>query len=190
MPAARLPVLTMTLSAAHIAAAAAGDRAALEALVVAVMPRVRNLVRYLVRGDAEAEDLAQEALVAIVRGLPGQREDGRFAAWADRVTVRSTFAGLRRARRARAPLDGGADLASVPHPDEPPDEYARRRAAARMLDQLPDEQRQVIALHHVLELSVPEIADELGIPFETVRSRLRLGMARLRALHAADGGGP
>lgn len=180
----------MTPSAAHLVAAAAGDRAALEALVVALLPRVRNLVRYLVRGDSEAEDLAQEAMVAIVRGLPGQREDGRFLAWADRVAVRATFAGLRRARRARAPLDAAVELSSVPHPGAPPDEYTRRRAAARLLDELPDEQRQVIALHHVLELSVPEIADELALPFETVRSRLRLGMARLRALHAAPGGGP
>jgi RNA polymerase sigma-70 factor, ECF subfamily len=45
---------------------------------------------------------------------------------------------------------------------------------------LPDEQREVLVMHHVLGLSVREIAEELATPFETVRSRLRLGMARLR----------
>ena len=50
----------------------------------------------------------------------------------------------------------------------------------------------MLVLHHVLGLSVPDIASELALPFETVRSRLRLGMARLRALHdsPAVGGRP
>lgn len=186
----RLPSL-MTPTDARIAAAVAGDRQALEALVLDLLPRVRNLVRYLVRGDQDVEDLAQEALIAIVRGLPGHRvDDGRFLAWADRVAVRATFHGLRRSRRVQAGIDHAADLAAVPHPGERPDEYSRRRAAARLLDALPEEQRQVVVLHHVVDLSVPEIADELGVPFETVRSRIRLGMARLRAVHGRTGDAP
>lgn len=173
----------------RVALAVAGDRKAIESLVTELLPRIRNLVRYLVRGDGDADDLAQEALVAIVRGLPTHRSEGSFNAWADRVAVRSTFAGLRKARRARAQLDGAADLASVPHPDGPPDEYAQRRSTARLLDQIPDEQRHVLVLHHVLGMSVPQIAEELAAPFETVRSRLRIGIAKLRALHAEANGG-
>lgn len=179
----------MSIVDARVAAAVAGDRRAIESLVAELLPRIRNLVRYLVRGDSDADDLAQEALVAIVRGLPSHRGEGSFQAWADRVAVRATFAGLRKARRIRARLDGAADLASVPHPDGPPDEYAQRRAAVRLLDQIPDEQRHVLALHHVLGLSVPEIAEELAIPFETVRSRLRIGIAKLRALHGETAAG-
>jgi RNA polymerase sigma-70 factor (ECF subfamily) len=174
---------------ARIAAAVAGDRRALESLVAEMLPRIRNLVRYLVRGDSDADDMAQEALVAIVRGLPSYRGEGSLSAWADRVAVRETFANLRRVRKARAQVDAGADLAAVPHPDGPPDDYAERRRAAKLLDELPEDQRHVLVLHHVLGLSVPEISDEVGAPFETVRSRLRLGMSKLRALHGADGGG-
>lgn len=179
----------MTAVDARIAAAVAGDRRALDSLVSEMLPRIRNLVRYLVRGDSDADDMAQEALVAIVRGLPSYRGEGSLSAWADRVAVRETFANLRRVRRARAQVDAGADLASVPHPDGPPDDYAERRRAAKLLDQLPDDQRHVLVLHHVLGLSVPEISEEIGAPFETVRSRLRLGMSKLRALHGSDGGG-
>jgi RNA polymerase sigma-70 factor (ECF subfamily) len=50
----------------------------------------------------------------------------------------------------------------------------------RCLDALPTEQRECIVLHHVVGLSVPELASELSIPFETARSRLRLGIAKLR----------
>jgi len=177
---------------ARIAAACAGDRRALESVVSELFPRIRNLVRYLVRGDGDADDIAQEAMVAIVRGLPSYRGEGQIASWADRVAVRETFACLRRVRKARAQLDAGADLSAVPHPDGPPDDYAERRRAVKLLDDLPDDQRHVVVLHHVLGLSVPEIADEVGAPFETVRSRLRLGMAKLRALHgggAASAGG-
>jgi RNA polymerase sigma-70 factor (ECF subfamily) len=50
-----------------------------------------------------------------------------------------------------------------------------------LLDELPDDQRQAVVMHHVLGLSMPELATELGIPFETARSRLRLGIQKLRA---------
>lgn len=179
----------MTEPDPRLAAAVAGDRRALESLVTELLPRIRNLVRYLVRGDVDADDLAQEAMVAIVRGLPSHRGEGSLDAWADRVAVRSTFAGLRRARRERARIDGGADLAAVPHPDGPPDDYAARRASVKLLDQLPDDQRHVLVLHHVLGLSVPEIAEEIGAPFETVRSRLRIGIGKLRALSTDAGTG-
>jgi RNA polymerase sigma-70 factor, ECF subfamily len=173
---------------ASVAAAIAGDRRALEAVVTRLLPRLRNLTRYLVRGDADADDIAQEAMVAVVRGLPSFRGEGTLESWADRVAVRETFACLRRARRARERIDRSADLTAVPHPQSGPDVYAERRRAARLLDELPDEQRHALVLHHVLGLSVPEIAGEVGAPIETVRSRLRLGMGRLRVLHAADRG--
>jgi RNA polymerase sigma-70 factor (ECF subfamily) len=164
------------------AAAARGDRAAAEALLAELLPRVRNLVRYLVRGDRDVDDIAQEALIAIARGLAGYRGEGTITAWADRIAARATFAYLRRERRAVGYDDPGADLASVPHPGDGPDQYAERRQLVRLLDQLPDDQRHALVLHHAMGLSVPEIAESLGISAETVRSRLRLGKGKLRAL--------
>src|SRR5436853_381984 len=51
---------------------------------------------------------------------------------------------------------------------------------AQVLDGLPDAQRQALVLHHVVGMSVPELAAELGVSFDTAKSRLRLGMERLR----------
>src|SRR6266545_2516131 len=103
MPLSAPPKEVQPVSAvdASVAAAIAGDRRALEVVVGRLLPRVRNLIRYLVRGDADADDIAQEALVAVVRGLPSFRGEGSLEAWADRVAVRETFACLRRSRRAR-----------------------------------------------------------------------------------------
>lgn len=167
---------------ARVQAAVAGDRAAAEALLAELLPRVRNLVRYLIRGDHEVDDIAQEALIALARGLAGYRGDGAFTAWADRIVARVTFAHLRKVRRDQAQRAEVPDLAAVPHPDGPPDPYATRRQMVKLLDQIPTDQRHALVLHHVLEMSVPEIADQLEISPETVRSRLRLGKARMRAL--------
>ncbi|HEY6881388.1 MAG TPA: RNA polymerase sigma factor [Polyangiales bacterium] len=163
-----------------LAAATTGDRSAAEALLRSMLPRVRNLVRYFVRGDAEVDDLAQESLLSILRGIATYRGEGTVSAWADRIVVRTVFAHLRRARVSQARhVEYAPDMLPVSD-SENAQAFLARRKAVRALDALSDDQREVLVMHHVLGLSVREIADELTIPFETVRSRLRLGMARLR----------
>jgi RNA polymerase sigma-70 factor (ECF subfamily) len=166
---------------ARVAAAARGDRAAAAEVLTALLPRARNLIRYLVRGDAEVDDMAQEALIAVLKGLPSYRGDGTFRSWSDRVVVRATFAALRK-RRADDARHAAETPELLPVDDTPAvAEYLSRRDLARILDELPPEQRHALVLHHALGMSVPEIADEVGVPVETVRSRLRLGMASLRS---------
>ncbi|AKF04610.1 RNA polymerase sigma factor [Sandaracinus amylolyticus] len=165
----------------RIAAAASGDRRAAQELLSELLPRVRNLVRYLVRGDADVDDMAQQSLIAILHALHGYRGEGSLRAWADRITVRTTMAHLRRRRAEAGARERHApDLRAVRDPDAPPDTYVQRRDVARLLDALPDEQREAVVLHHVVGLSAPELAETLGVPFETARSRLRLGMKKLR----------
>jgi RNA polymerase sigma-70 factor (ECF subfamily) len=159
----------------RIAAAAAGDRAAAEAIARELVPRVRNLVRYLLRGDARVDDVAQEALIAVLRGLGSFRGDGRFEAWVDRIVARTTFASIKRIRAETQPSEVEAvDI------DTRADAYAERRELAAALDRLPADQREALVLHFAVGMTVPEIAETVGAPFETVRSRLRLGKAALR----------
>jgi RNA polymerase sigma-70 factor, ECF subfamily len=164
----------------RLAAARAGDRAATEALLAELLPRMRNLVRYLIRGDQEVDDIVQEALLAVVRGLPGFRGDGALSSWVDRIVARTTFAHLRRIRRRDAATDAYTEPEELGVVEPIDDRYAARRRAVRLLDQLPDEQRHALVLHHVLGMTVGEIAEQLEIPAETVRSRMRLGKSRLR----------
>ncbi|WP_224244176.1 sigma-70 family RNA polymerase sigma factor [Hyalangium gracile] len=161
--------------------------AATQALLLDLLPRVRSLVRYLVHGDGDVEDISQEALVALMHGLPTYRGEALLSTWADRVVVRTTFQWLRRTRGNRGPqAHEPEELVAVPSDDAPLDEYLHRQHLVTLLDLIPSEQRHALVLHHVLEMSVPEIAAELGIPFETVRSRLRLGRAALRVLAAEE----
>jgi RNA polymerase sigma-70 factor (ECF subfamily) len=144
-----------------------------------LLPRVRNLVRYLVRGDSLVDDIAQEGLIAILRGLRTYRGEGKFESWADRVVARTTFASLRRLRgrpeeRERAKTDTPAEVDGA-------DEYVLRRQVAAHLDDLPTEQREALVLHFTAGMTIPEIAEMTGAPQETVRSRIRLGKAALRS---------
>jgi RNA polymerase sigma-70 factor (ECF subfamily) len=165
----------------RVEAAAAGDRAAAQALLLELLPRVRNLVRYLCRGDSEVDDFAQLALCEILRSLRTYRNEGALHGWVDRITVRVTLRRLRQRRSDEQRRDASIpELRAVSAKPEQPDEHTLRRQTARLLDALPVEQREAIVLHHVVGLSVPELAAELSIPFETARSRLRLGMEKLR----------
>jgi RNA polymerase sigma-70 factor (ECF subfamily) len=161
-----------------------GRRGAAEALVTQLLPRVRNLVRYSVRVDSDVDDITQDALIAILRGLPSYRGEGAFASWADRVVGRVTFAASRRARveRTRMKQDEEGELAAVPPDEGPPEDCILRRRMEKLLEKLSEEQRRALVLHHVMGMSVPEMAEVLEVPFETVRSRLRLGKAHLREL--------
>ncbi|MFT3923899.1 MAG: RNA polymerase sigma factor [Myxococcales bacterium] len=164
----------------RVARAVAGDRAALEQLLMEHLPRIRNLVRYLLRGDSEIDDVSQQAMIEIMRSLPGYSGEGSFKAWLDRITVRAAFHHIRRRKLERKHGDIGPELLLVTGEGEAPDNYSLRREAVRWLDDLPDEQRYAVVLHHILGFSAPELAQELNLPLETVRSRLRLGMDKLR----------
>jgi RNA polymerase sigma-70 factor (ECF subfamily) len=165
----------------RVAQAAAGDRAVAQELLLELLPRVRNLVRYLIWNDADVDDIAQLSLVEVARSFHNYRGEGALSSWADRITMRVTLHHIRRKRseeRRRSALS--PDLHVVSGTDQP-DDFTLRRETARLLDELPDDQRQAVVMHHVLGLSMPELANELGIPFETARSRLRLGIQKLRA---------
>ena len=175
-----MPALAVSAPDPRIASAAAGDRAAAEALCRELLPRVRNLVRYLLRGDARVDDVAQEALIAVLRGLGSYRGDGRFESWVDRVVARATFTAIRRIRAETQPGEHAAVEGGPGSDDSGGELYALRRELAQALDRLPGDQRESLVLHFAVGMTVPEIAEAAAAPIETVRSRLRLGKAALR----------
>jgi RNA polymerase sigma-70 factor (ECF subfamily) len=168
------------------AGARGGDTRALEQLLLALLPRTRNLVRYLIGGDPDVDDVAQTALWAIARKLHTFEGRSVLTAWTDRIVARAAFAEIRR-RATRPKTAPETPLESVPTTGAVNADYLARRWMVRLLDQLPLEQREAVVLHHVMEWTVPEVAEETGAGEETVRSRLRLAKARLRELGATVG---
>jgi RNA polymerase sigma-70 factor (ECF subfamily) len=144
---------------------------------------VLAVCRRLAGNEADALDATQEALIAIVRGLP--RFDGRaaFSTWAYRVATNACLDELRRRRRRPVSglddelLDARAD-GGVVEPtgiDRVPDRLAIDAALAR----IPEEFRVAVVLRDVGDLDYAEIAEVLGIPPGTVRSRIARGRTLL-----------
>jgi RNA polymerase sigma-70 factor (ECF subfamily) len=163
----------------HVDAKSPFEKVDIRKELTSVLPRVRNLVRYLVPGDQEVDDIAQEALVNVVRGYASYRGEAPFERWVDRVVVRTTFRWLADRSRSRARV-ASVVVALDASPDTTRDDYAARRYVVQLLDTIPEPQRHCVVLHHVLGMSVSEVAETMHVPAETVRSRLRLGLQRLR----------
>ncbi len=172
------PTATFQDDLALATRAAEGDRAALAEVARRLVPRVKNLVRYLSRGDRDVDDLTQMALVEVLRSLGGFAGRCPLEPWADRVAMRQTRKHL--ARRWNRERKEAPSLHAVRAADAPVYGYGARRDLARALDTLSDVQREALVLHHSMGMSVQEVAEETGVSFDTAKSRLRLGMAKLR----------
>jgi RNA polymerase sigma-70 factor (ECF subfamily) len=161
----------------------AGDETALAELIARYSPGLRFFLRNLADQPASADDLLQETWFDAYRRINCLRRPEAFAAWVYRIARDKAF----RARRGRrtptidAELDDVAMTASEEEDDDPPftpDDAAHVRAA---LDRLPADHREVLLLRFVEDMSYEQIADVIGHPVGTVRSRLHYAKRALRA---------
>lgn len=161
-----------------LAAQARGVRA-FERLAARWHPRLLRHARHLT-GDADgAQEVVQEAWVAIARGLGRLRDPAAFGAWALRITGRRSADWIARRQRMRRRFTGLDSAADVPAaPDAPADDLALLRSTLRTLDPA---QRALLAMHYLDGLPLREIAAALNVPVGTVKSRLSHARERLRA---------
>jgi RNA polymerase sigma-70 factor (ECF subfamily) len=158
--------------------ARAGDHAAFERVAGRVVDRMYRIAYLILRDGPQAEDAVQEALFRAWVGIAKLREPERFDAWLHRLLVNACRDQSRGRRRFEAvikssPTDAMAfdDVAAV----------AERDALERGFRRLSAEHRAVIVFHYYLDLPVHEVADVLGLPIGTVKSRLHHARAGLRA---------
>ena len=127
-------------------------------------------------GDtADANDALQEALTSMWTGLPSLRDPARFGVWSDRIVVNACRLVLRRRVRSRVRQVSIGDVVGdrLESLEVPFDQrLADRLAVARAFDRLDADDRAVLALHHLDERSIAQIAAVLDIPAGTVKSRL------------------
>ena len=158
---------------ALVRAAQRGDAAALEALFRAHWPTAYRAAWFVIRDAQAAEDIALEAFLSAVAAL--ERFDRRrpLAPWLRTIVARRAIDALR-ARNLRREV-GDAALSALPaaEVEQPSGDLAEALAG------LPDDQRTVVVLRHVLELTPGEIAGVLDVPRGTVNSRLRRGLDAL-----------
>jgi RNA polymerase sigma-70 factor (ECF subfamily) len=167
-----------------VEAARNGDREAYVDLIRVRSDRLFRIAQRVLRDIDRAEDALQDALVIAWRDLRGLRDPDRFDAWLQRLLINVCIAQATRERRRTAnlrvlPLDGPAapdDLLSI----------ADRDQLDRGFRRLPPEQRAILVLHHYMGYEPSEIAETLGIPAGTARSRLHHAHRAMRAALEAD----
>jgi len=169
-------------------ALAAGDAAALGELYARYAPRVFGLAARALDSGA-AEDLVQETFVAVWQHAGDfDPERGRVEPWLLQIAQRRVLNELR--RRARKPTSGDeASLARIADPGADPAAAAwrdyRRSAVRSALAQLPAAQRRALGLAFLDELTHEQVAQLLGVPLGTAKTRIRAALAALRPRLAA-----
>jgi RNA polymerase sigma-70 factor (ECF subfamily) len=160
-----------------------GDAEAFDALARTVGDQCMAIACRMLRDADQAEDAVQAALIVAWRELRTLRDPDRFEPWLHRILTNECYAEARRHRRS-------VDIRILPI-EEPsqPGEFLTvndRDQLERAFRRLTLEQRAILVFYHYLGLPLPEVADRLGIPFGTAKSRLHYATAALRASIEAD----
>ncbi len=162
-----------------------GDREAFGLLAVPLGDRLFAVATRILRDDDLAADATQQALVSIWRDLRQLRDLARFDAWSYRVLVRACYAERRRERRWSPGLHVLSG-APVGYAEDGTSFVIDRDQLERAARRLSVDHRAVVVLRYYLDLPHAEVAEMLGIPVGTVRSRLRFALQGLRAALDAD----
>ncbi|HEY8023805.1 MAG TPA: RNA polymerase sigma factor RpoE [Burkholderiaceae bacterium] len=160
-----------------------GDKKAFELLVIKYQRKLMRLVSRLVRDQAEAEDVVQEAFIKAYRALPQFRGESAFYTWLYRIGI-NTAKNYLVTQGRRAPTSTEANSEEAETFDDadqlrdintPESMLATKQIAATVnaaMESLPEELRVAISLREIEGLSYDEIAEAMGCPIGTVRSRI------------------
>ncbi|NIY98931.1 RNA polymerase sigma factor [Salipiger sp. HF18] len=169
-----------------LAAYAAGDPAAARALTMRLGPRAFGHAMRMLNDRAEAEDIAQEALLRLWRAAPGWREgEAKVSTWVYRVVSNLCIDRIRRRRGGHVDIDAVAEPPDPsPSAEQGLQDTARGQALQAALGTLPERQKQAVVLRHLEGLSNPEIAGIMDIGVRAVESLSARGRKALQGLLA------
>jgi RNA polymerase sigma-70 factor (ECF subfamily) len=166
-----------------------GDRVAMESLLRADYGRILSICRRLLRGEQDAEDAAQNALLSIATNITSFDRKSRYTTWSYRVALNAALDEWRRRQRRPLGLLSGNEPTGTVQPAADA-EVADRAAIEWALSKLPVEQRNALLLRHYLDLGYAEIAAVERVPIGTVRSRIARGRLALADLLGTAGAAP
>jgi RNA polymerase sigma-70 factor (ECF subfamily) len=171
----------------------AGDLEALGALYDQYRLTVYRTALAVTRDPEAAEDILQDAFLRLQAHADQVNSELPLAPWLYRVTVNLSYTWLTRRNRWRVPLEDFIDQLIGPakyNPEPVAERRDEQRLMQRAIDALAFSQRVVIVLYYLNNLSLQEIADILGCPVGTVKSRLHYGRENLRELLNGDAQAP
>ena len=161
-----------------------GDHDAFAELAGAAISRLDAAAWLILRDPEQAKDAVQNTLVRAWRDLPTLRDPDLFDAWIHRMLVNACIDEVRRLRRHR--VDVELTTLHAPSIAGIESSIADRDQLERGFLRLEPDARALIVLHHYLDLPLPQVADTLGIPLGTAKSRLHRGIQLMRSALGAD----
>jgi RNA polymerase sigma-70 factor, ECF subfamily len=171
-----------------VARSIGGDAESFNELVLRWERPIYALAYRTIGREEDARDVCQETFLRAFRALPGFRGQAKFSSWLYRIALNLCRDWIRRERRApvvQAPEDADLmELAAAAEPSESIEDLVARKNLGVLVEQamsaLPEEQRTAIVLKEYHGLTFQEIADLVGCPLSTVKTRLYQGLSVLR----------
>ena len=178
-----------------VARSIGGDTESFNELILRWERPIYALAYRTIGREEDARDVCQETFLRAFRALPGFRGQAKFSSWLYRITLNLCRDWMRRERRApfvQVPEDSDpVEMAAAAEPSEAIEDLVARRDLTRIVERvmtrLPEEQRTAIVLKEYHGLTFQEIAELVGCPLSTVKTRLYQGLAVLRRELAKEG---
>ena len=170
-----------------------GNVSALETLVKRHKERIYTFVISKVRNQELAEDIFQDVFFKVIKSLQKGKynEEGKFLPWVMRIAHNLVIDHFRKAKRmpivGKLKSDDDFDIFDIISNGEQTSEYTmmegeQHEQLKKMIQELPEEQRQVLVMRHYEELSFKEIAEKTGVSINTALGRMRYALINLRKI--------
>lgn len=167
-----------------------GDTVATGQLLKQLAPSIVRAARSLLGSThADVDDVVQQSLIGLVQSLPSFRGECSLPHFASRIVTRTAMAARRRSAVRADRRDDEVDpdaFGVAPSQNDVVDGERRRIMVRELIETLPEEQAETLALRIVLGFSLEEVAQATGVPLNTVRSRVRLAKTALKKRIEAD----
>ena len=165
-----------------------GNEAAFDLLVDRYQSKVFTTIYLIVKDQAVAEDLLQDVFVKVVQTIHSDRysEEGKFQPWLMRIAHNLAIDYFRKAKRYPTILmeDGSNLFNSLMFAEASIEEHRMKEETLEMvkklIEELPEAQKEVLVMRHYLDMSFQEIADQTGVSINTALGRMRYALIHLR----------
>ena len=168
-----------------------GDRGAISQLIERHTPRVRDYIRMMVKDRDVADDIMQETFIKVVRVIDDGRyaDNGKFLSWVLRIAHNQVIDHFRATKNSKAVNESDAGynmLGTLRFAENTVEDRMISQQieedVRRMIDLLPDEQREVVMMRYYSGMSFQEIADQTDVSINTALGRMRYALINLRRM--------
>ena len=168
-----------------------GDRGAISQLIERHTPRVRDYIRMMVKDRDVADDIMQETFIKVVRVIDEGRyaDNGKFLSWVLRIAHNQVIDHFRATKNSKAVNESDAGynmLGTLRFAENSVEDRMISQQiegdVRRMIDLLPDEQREVVMMRYYSGMSFQEIADQTDVSINTALGRMRYALINLRRM--------